>query len=106
MDPYGTFYARHLNRAHILLEAFPNNIDLIDFYIASHAENCPMTEALAEMGLTNSPIDESHQMFHETVGLIEKKYIEEHQEPKQLKTQLKQVLDYMRQLVTEENAKN
>ncbi len=100
------WYARHLNRARILLEAFPNNIDLINFHIASHAENCPMTEALAEMGLADSPIAEAHEMFHETVELIEKKYFDEKQEPEQLKTQLKQVLDYMRQLVTDENAKN
>lgn len=99
------WYARHLNRARILLEAFPNNIDLINFHIASHAENCPMTEALEEMGLADSPIAEAHEMFHETVELIEKKYFIEKQEPEQLKTQLKQVLDYMRQLVTDDTAK-
>jgi len=103
------WYARHLNRARILLECFPNNIDLIDFRIASHHKNCPMTEALAEIGLSGTAIEEVHEMFHDTIAEMEKKYFEDHQEPEQLKVQLKQVVNYMRQLVTdhyEKTAKN
>ncbi len=93
------WYARHLNRARIVLEAFPNNIDLLNLNIAAHAENCPLTRYLKEMGLEHSEIAEAHNMFHETVHLMEEKLVKEHQAPEQLKTQLKQVLEYMRNLI-------
>ncbi len=97
---YG-WYARHLKRARIILDALPNNVDLIDFNIAAHHERCPMTPALEAMGLSSEhPLHEAHRMFHDTVAELRQK-LETSQEPTQLKKQLGQVVEYLRQLIAE-----
>ncbi|GEM_PF-3032583 len=94
---YG-WYARHLKRARLIMDALPNNVDLLNFDIAAHWEQCPMTNGLGEMGFKGHPIEETHQMFHDVVGELRQK-LEEGQEPMQLKKQLAQVLQIMRQQI-------
>ena len=96
---YG-WYARHLKRARVILDALPNNIDLVQFNIAAHWDNCPMTAELEALGLKDHPLYEAHQMFHDTVADLRTKLMEG-QEPLQLKKQLAQVVQYLRQLVAE-----
>lgn len=96
---YG-WYARHLKRARIILDALPNNIDLIHFGIAAHWDKCPLTRELEMLGLKNHPLYEAHQLFHDTVAELRNKLMEG-QEPLQLKKQLAQVVQYLRQQVAE-----
>ncbi len=69
------WYARHLQRAKLLMDALPRHVDLIDFHIASHAENCPMTQELDKLAIAEDlkkELHTTHHAFHETIGQIEK----------------------------------
>ncbi len=66
------WYARHLKRARMVLDAVPNNMDMLNFRIASHYEHCPMTPALQRLGLdTSHPLYQAHKAFHDAMHEIE-----------------------------------
>ncbi len=71
---YG-WYARHLKRARVIMDAIPNNIDLLDFDIAAHWQNCPMDTNLLEMGLKGHPIDQAHRAFHDQIHRLQQQVL-------------------------------
>ncbi len=65
------WYARHFKRARVILDAIPNNIDLIDLKTTSDYCLCPLTDELIQKGMESSPIFETHKAFHGKVAEIE-----------------------------------
>lgn len=61
------WYARHLSRSLLILDAFPDNVDLIALHQASDACSCPLTAFLAKQNLQDSPVAWLHQRWHELV---------------------------------------
>ncbi|WP_312284014.1 EAL domain-containing protein [Candidatus Igneacidithiobacillus taiwanensis] len=98
-----TWYARHLKRARLIIEALPNNNDLLNFDIVTHWESCPMTHALETLGMKDHPLFEAHRIFHDTVTDLRTRMIEG-QNTTALKQQLNQIVQRIRQLVQEHTA--
>ncbi len=94
------WYARHLRRARLILDAFPNNPDLVNLEVAAYYENCQMTHQLVEAGLDSHPIFHAHKNFHDAVnemveGIMRGKSAET------LKARVSKRVDELREVVLE-----
>ncbi len=64
------WYAKHLSRLMLMLNAIPNNLDLIGLERAGDANRCPLAVILAAQNMQDTPIYRSHKRWHDIVHEI------------------------------------